>query len=175
VHWHGRWCAAMDDGAECIDEGTGMHGLVQPWMRVWVRHMMDEGMRKAYMGAWAWCWCAWVCTAMDKGVGMFMRDKGTGMTQTCMGELLHTHSQLAGLSQTKLSPMWLDPIQPKMDWYYRLFLVYNVFRCWAPSIVYRCWSHHFIFSFPFTNSVMPISNHLSLKDFMLLDYPLLCL
>src|SRR5882724_7410724 len=33
-----------------------------------------------------------------------------------------------------------------------------------------CWSHHCIVSFPSTNSAMaPFSNHLSLKDFMLLD------
>src|SRR5882724_4382819 len=42
-------------------------------------------------------------------------------------------------------------------------------RCWTPCVVYRCWSHHFIVSFPFSNSVMaPFSNQLSLKDFMLL-------
>ena len=55
----------------------------------------------------------------------------------------------------------LDPTQSKMDWYYKVVLV-CVFRCWAPWNVYRCWSHCFIVSFPF-------SNHLSLKDFMLLD------
>src|SRR5882724_1072144 len=44
-----------------------------------------------------------------------------------------------------------------------------LFRCWAPCVVYRCWSHCFIVSFPFSNSVMaPFSNHLSLKEFMLL-------
>src|SRR5882724_12311591 len=42
-------------------------------------------------------------------------------------------------------------------------------RCWTPCVVYRCWSHHFIVSFPFSNSVMALfSNHLSLKDFILL-------
>src|SRR5882724_7155556 len=44
------------------------------------------------------------------------------------------------------------------------------FRCWAPWVVYRCWSHHFIVSFPFSNSEMALfSNHFFLKDFMLLD------
>src|SRR5882724_4114569 len=34
----------------------------------------------------------------------------------------------------------------------------------------RCWSHHFIVSLPSTNSTMvPFSNHLSLKDFVLFD------
>src|SRR5882724_3980421 len=44
-------------------------------------------------------------------------------------------------------------------------------RCWAPCVVYRCWSHCFIVSCPFSNSAMaPFSNHLYLKDFILLVF-----
>src|SRR5882724_2879848 len=56
-----------------------------------------------------------------------------------------------------------------MDWYYRLFGLCLIFKVLG-TLGDRCWSHHFIVSLPSTNSVMvPFSNHLSLKDFMLLD------
>src|SRR5882724_2682279 len=57
-----------------------------------------------------------------------------------------------------------------MYWYYKIVLVYVVFLGVGHLRVFMCWSHHFIVSFPFSNSAMALfSNHLSLKYFMLLD------